>query len=77
MRSIPLSIPSSIEKQENDEEEEGHVCVGTQTQEEVKYVYEWRKKQNEGPVPTVPLVSSSLLSPSTSTPETPSLSSDS
>jgi hypothetical protein len=39
--------------------------------------YVWRKKQNEGPVPTVPLVSSSPLSPSTSTPETPSPSSDS
>jgi hypothetical protein len=44
---------------------------------EVRYVYERRKKQNEGPVPTVSLVSSSPLSPSTSTPETPSLSSDS
>jgi hypothetical protein len=44
---------------------------------EVRYVYERRKKQNERPVPTVPLVSSSLLSPSTSTPETLSLSSDS
>jgi hypothetical protein len=70
VRSIPLSVPSSIEKQENDEEEEESVCVGTQTQGEVKYVYERRKKQNEGPVPTVPLVSSSLLSPSTTTPET-------
>jgi hypothetical protein len=40
---------------------------------EVRNVYERRKKQNEGPVP---LVSSSPLSPSTSTPETPSLSSD-
>jgi hypothetical protein len=49
----------------------------TQTQREVRYVYERRKKQNEGPVATVPLVSSSLLSPSTSTPETLSLSSDS
>jgi hypothetical protein len=39
--------------------------------------YVWRKKQNEGPVPTTPLVSSSPLSPSTSTPETPSPSSDS
>jgi hypothetical protein len=33
---------------------------------EVRYVYERRKKQNERPVPTVPLVSSSPLSPSTS-----------
>jgi hypothetical protein len=40
-------------------------------------VYERRKKQNKGPVPTIPLVSSSPLSPSTSTLETPSLSSDS
>jgi hypothetical protein len=72
--SIPLSLPSSIEEQENDEEEVEPVCVGTQTQEEMRHVYERRKKQNEGPVP---LVSSSPLSPSTSTPETPLLSSDS
>jgi Reverse transcriptase (RNA-dependent DNA polymerase) len=71
--SIPLSVPSSIEEQENDEEEKELVCVGTQTQGEMRYVYERRKKQNEGPVP---LVSSSPLSPATSTPETPSLSLD-
>jgi hypothetical protein len=29
MGSIPLSVPSSIEEQENNEEEEGFVCVGT------------------------------------------------
>jgi hypothetical protein len=51
VRSIPLSIPSSIE-QENDEDEEEHVSVGTRTHGEVRYVYEIRKKQNEGPVPT-------------------------
>jgi hypothetical protein len=44
---------------------------------EVRYVYERRKKQNEGPMPTVSLVSSSPLSPSISTPEILSLSSDS
>jgi hypothetical protein len=44
---------------------------------EVRYMYERRKKQNEGPVPTVPLISSSPLSLSISTPETPSLYSDS
>jgi hypothetical protein len=44
---------------------------------EVRYVYERRKKHNEGPVPTVPLVSSSPLSLSTSIPETSALSSDS
>jgi hypothetical protein len=32
MGSIPLSVPSSIEEQENDEEDEESVCVGTQTQ---------------------------------------------
>jgi hypothetical protein len=46
VRSIPLSVPSSIE-QENDEEDEEFVCVGTQTQGEVRYVYEWRKKHNK------------------------------
>jgi hypothetical protein len=40
-------------------------------------VYEMRKKQNEGPVPTMPLVLASPLSPSISTPETPSLPIDS
>jgi hypothetical protein len=30
--SIPLSVPSPIEEQENNEEEEEPVCVGTQTQ---------------------------------------------
>jgi hypothetical protein len=44
---------------------------------EVRYVYERRKKHNEGLVPTVPLVSSSPLSLSTSIPETSALSSDS
>jgi hypothetical protein len=29
---IPLSIPSSIEEQENYEEEQEPVCVGTRTQ---------------------------------------------
>jgi hypothetical protein len=29
--SIPLSVPSSIEEQENGEEEEEPICVGTQT----------------------------------------------
>jgi hypothetical protein len=51
VRSIPLSIPSSIE-QENDEDEEEHVSVGTRTHGEVRYVYEIRKKQKKGPVPT-------------------------
>jgi hypothetical protein len=30
--SISLSIPSSIEEQQNNKEEEEHVCVGTRTQ---------------------------------------------
>jgi hypothetical protein len=74
MRSIPLSISSSIEEQENDEEEEKHVCVGTRNQRDMRYVNERSKKQNEGPVPIVLLVSSSPLSSSTSTLESPSLS---
>jgi hypothetical protein len=66
-----------LRSKKNDEGEKEPVCVGTWTQEKVRYVYERRKKQNEGPVPTVSLVLSSLLSPSISTPETSSLSLDS
>jgi hypothetical protein len=60
--SILLSIPSSIEEQENNEEKKELVCVGTRIQGEVRYVYERRKKQNEVPMLIVPFVPSSPLS---------------
>jgi hypothetical protein len=75
IESIFLSISSSTEEQDNDEEDK-FVCVGIRTHEEVRYVYESRKKQNEGSMSTVSLVSSSSLSSSTSTPEIPSSCSD-
>ena len=57
--SIPLLIPTSIEKQVSvgDEEEEGkedeeHVCVGTQAIGELK-VYIHRRRQNEGNMNTL------------------------
>ena len=68
--SIPLLIPTSIEKQVSvgDEEEEGkedeeHVCVGIQAERELK-VYTRRKMQKEGNMNTsaMPLVPSSPMS---------------
>jgi hypothetical protein len=62
VRSISLSIPSSIEEQENDEEE--CMCWDLNSRGDEIYIYE-RKKWNDVPMSTVPLVSSSPLSPST------------
>ena len=67
--SIPLLIPTSIEKQVSvgDEEEEGkeeeeHVCVGTQAEGELK-VYTRRRRQKEGNInmSTMPLKPSSPI----------------